>query len=587
MQRKFAVGLWLGIFAVLAIPLLLDNYYVLSLFALIVIYAISAVGLNIWAGFHGELSLGQGGLFGVGAYIAAISTTTLHISTGLGLILACLATALVSIVIGLPALRVKGAYLVVLTLGFSIVVYEITNNAESITGGPEGIGNIPALSFWGLTFSPKLEYVIYLLILAVAVLAVNLILRCYWGRTIIAVKDSDIAALSLGVNTGIFRLLAFTLSGMLSGLAGALLAYHDNFISPETFSLQLSIMLLLMVIVGGRGTQGGPIVGSMVLTLLPQLVREFTDWQIGIYGALTLAILIIMPQGIVGFLESCAARLARPGIPGNTKLDPLPTYAFHLRGPKPPIKLSVEKVTKDFSGIRALDRVTIDFLEQGIHGLIGPNGSGKTTLINVVSGFYRADEGAVSINGRALGDLSPRIAARHGIARTFQLHQVFSSLTVLDNLLLAHAAKLHKGSPVSWHMFSRSYNNSRESRARAMSLLKLVGLDRKATSLAGELSYGQKRLLELARCLALDPAVLLLDEPAAGMNEEEVKDFGKMLLEITETFGLVVILCEHHFDLINNVCRKVSVLDMGLLIANGDISEVRSDPKVIAAYIGA
>lgn len=586
MQRKLAAGFWLGTLAVLSIPLLLDNCYVLTLFALIVIYAISAVGLNIWAGFHGELSLGHGGFFAVGAYTAAIATTTLQLSTVWGLVLALVCAGGVATVVGFPALRVKGAYLVVLTLGFAIVVYEVANNAESLTGGPQGIGNIPSLGFFGITLSPKLEYAVYLLILAMVLLVVHFVFRSYWGRAIIAVKDSDIATLSLGVNNGVFRLLAFALSGSLAGLGGALLAYHDNFVSPETFSVQLSILLLLMVIVGGRGTQGGPIVGSIILTLLPQLFRQLTDWQIGIYGVLTLVILFAMPQGIVGSIESLAKRLL-PSWRANISPEISSVDGFNNPNGTQKVQLSVQNITKAFSGIRALDGVTIEFQQQGIHGLIGPNGSGKTTLINILSGFYHADAGAISVNGQSLRRFSPRNAARHGIARTFQLHQVFSSLTVLDNIALAQAANLHKGMPISWQMFNQRRNRSQELQRRATMLLKLVGLDHKANSLAGELSYGQKRLLELARCLALEPKVLLLDEPAAGMNEEEVMEFGKMLLDIADSFGLLIILCEHHFDLIKNVCSKVSVLDMGLLIANGHISEVKSDPNVVAAYLGA
>ncbi len=588
MQGKLKIFSWIVIFIILAIPIAINSYYIFTLFTLIIVYAVAAAGLNIWAGFHGELSLGHGGLFAIGAYAAAIATTRLNLSPATGLVFASVIAGMAGAVIALPALRVRGAYLVVLTLGFAVVIYEIANNAEGLTGGPQGIGNIPSLGFSGMTFSPRIEYLFYLIVLAITLLLIHLILHSYWGRAIVAVKDSEIATLSIGLNAGVFRLFAFVLSSMFTGVGGALLAYHDNFISPETFSLHLSILLLLMVIVGGRDTEDGPVVGAVVMTLLPNLVRELADWQIGIYGALTILILLFMPQGIVGFVESLTRKFVPESgekVPGNILPD---SRASINPAVTTPVHLSVRDIVKDFAGLRALNGITIDFQKQGIHGLIGPNGSGKTTLINIMSGFYRVDYGQIMIDGRSLDRLSPRMAARNGITRTFQLQQVFGSLTVMENVMLAQDSRLTNGLPLSMNLPGLSLTKrSHKMRQRAMSFLNVVGLDRRADIMAGQLSYSEKRLLEIARCLALEPKILLLDEPAAGMNEEEIAEFGEMLLQLKDSRDLLIILCEHHFDLIKNVCEKVTVLDMGMLIANGDISEIKDDPKVIEAYIGA
>jgi ABC-type branched-subunit amino acid transport system ATPase component/ABC-type branched-subunit amino acid transport system permease subunit len=562
--------------AAAAVPALTGNTYYLYVGASVGLLVIVTAGLNVLAGFTGQISLGHAGFTAIGAYAAAILATRAGWHPAAATLAAVVVAALVGAVVAGAALRVTGPYLAMVTIAFGIIVEGVLVEWVGLTGGPGGIFNIP---------KPTLPRA-YLLIAAVAALALWLaanLRRSPWGRAFLAIRGSEVAAESLGLSAYRVRIAAFTVSAGYAGAAGALFAFLNGYISPDSFTLQTSILYLLALLFGGMGHTAGPVVGSLVLTLLPELLTGLVDYRLILYGLLLLASIYWLPTGVVGAL---AGRRGVPPAPAAVDaVDAGLATAARKTGQGP--LLTVEGVGIAFGGVAALADVTLQVPARGIHAVIGPNGAGKTTLLNVLSGFYTPDRGVVRLGRQSLQGRPPYAVARRGIARTFQTAQLFADLTVAENVAVGLAGPALGGLVVAMLGTPGVRRRERELGGQAHALLAGAGLSQWAARPADELPAGLRRRLEIVRALGTRPKLLLLDEPAAGLSAAEIRELDVELTRLRDGGGPAIVLVEHHMDFVMAISDRVTVLDYGRVIAEGAPGDVRRHPGVVEAYLGA
>jgi branched-chain amino acid transport system ATP-binding protein len=543
--------------AAAAICLLAPGYYA-YLLGTLATTAIAGIGLNILLGLAGEVSLGQGGFLALGAYGVGILTTKAGLNFWEALPLAVLVVAAISAALSIPALRVTGPYLAMVTIAFGFIVESVSIEWRDLTGGSSGLAGIPAPFGTGGTA---------LLACAFCVAALFLfhhLARSPLGLAMQAFASAPAAARGVGISPVPVRTAAFVLAAAAAGLAGGLQAALTGFIAPSSFPFSQSILFLLVVVVGGAGRTLGPLIGSAVVVFLPEVLAGLAEYRLLVFGAGLLIVLWIAPGGIAGALARLAL-LKKP--PPASKLD-LDRALAHITGARG--SLAAEGVRVAFGGVVAVAGVDLMAAPGRITSVIGPNGAGKTTLLNLVSGFQRADGGTVRVGKREITGLSAHDVACSGLARTFQTAQPFANLSVLDNVRLG----LLRG---AW----RGQGDAELARA----LLALVGYSGSDTRLAATLPHVDRRLVEIARALATAPAVLLLDEPAAGLNETDTAKLGGLLQRLARA-GLAVVLVEHDMSLVMSISDEIVVLDAGRRIAAGSPAVVRNDPAVKAAYLG-
>ena len=568
--------------AAVALPALTANTYYLYVAATVGLLVIATAGLNVLVGFTGQISLGHAGFYAIGAYTAALLTTRAGWNPLLAVAVAILLAALVGAGVAGAALRVSGPYLAMMTIAFGIVVEGILIEWVSVTGGPGGVFNIP---------KPGLHRS-YWLILMTAALAIWLVANLRssaWGRAFLAVRGSEVAAESLGLSAYYVRIVAFTISAAFTGAGGALFVSLNGYISPDSFTLQTSILFLLALLFGGTGYVAGPVVGSLVITLLPELLTGLADYRLILYGGLLMLSIYWLPSGVVGALRRIAPRgpaQARPQaddqwVEAVTAHD-RPLAVESVRSP-----LRVDGASLSFGGVMALVDVTLSVPAYGITAVIGPNGAGKTTLLNVLSGYCAPDAGTVTLGDASVAGRPPYAIARLGVARTFQTAQLFGDLTVLENVAVGVAGP-GLGSVTSALLATpRARRRERELLQRALALIGAMGFAEWANHPAEALPAGLRRRLEIIRALARRPRLLLLDEPAAGLSSSEIKALDADLTALRDGGGPAIVLVEHHMDLVMAVSDQVSVLDYGRVIASGAPDVVRRHPAVIEAYLGA
>jgi ABC-type branched-subunit amino acid transport system ATPase component len=432
----------------------------------------------------------------------------------------------------------------------------------------------------GFTFT---DHALYVLVLAAAVVTfviVRNLVKSRFGRAMVAVRDNPLAATASGASTLTVKVFAFIVSAALAGLGGAFFAVQKSVISVDDFSADFSIFFLLIMVVGGAGRLWGPIVGTLVFFLVPELLGPLASWRLLVYGVLLILLMLFAPEGVVGGFDHLVKRRRRT----EARNVAVPVVAQ----PGPSIagaKLVVTDVKKRFGGVQALDGVALTAPAGRTYAIVGPNGSGKTTLLNLISGFVRADGGTVLLDGVSLIGRQPHQLARSGVGRTFQTPKLLGGMTLLDNVMLgAYAGERATLAEVALRL-PRAREEAMALKARALRYLDFVGLAADAQKLAGEIPHGQQRLLEIARALLSQPRLLLLDEPAAGLSMTELDRLGALIREIAAQ-GTTVVIVEHHLELVGEISEGVSVLDRGRILTAGTAAEVFSHPEVLDAYMG-
>ncbi|MDD4241338.1 MAG: branched-chain amino acid ABC transporter ATP-binding protein/permease [Smithellaceae bacterium] len=594
MKRKFSAHitslnteqktLWLlagiALLAFLFAPAVIESYF-LRIVSLALIYLILTTGLNIIAGYTGQVSLGQAGLYGIGAYTGAILAAKLGMPFWICLPAAMAVAGLFGLVLGAPTLKVSGHYLALITIGFGVIVEKLLVEWQFLTGGPMGLA-VPPVTFFGQTLSEQGFYYLSLVLCILTLWITNNIIRSYFGRAFSAIRDNELAASCMGINLTRYKLLAFVLSAVLAGAAGCLYAFYSAFISPDSFSFSLSIFFLLTIIVGGAGTIVGPIIGTLLLVIIPEYLHFLDKHRLTIYGALLIVSVIGLPQGIVGAIRKKFPRIINFMPPAEVFNHPIPRNNDGYTNGN---ILDMQNVTKRFGGLKAIDNFSMTIKSKTVHSLIGPNGAGKSTLINIINGVYHPDEGKVTFRQKDLLGQKPDRIALAGVGRTFQNVQVFRNLTVLENVMVGGHGKHRINIFTTILRSKKAREEEQKSYQQAWSLLKFMGLDDKVSEYAASLSAGQQRLLEIARALAMEPKLLLLDEPAAGLNDTEIKQLMQIIKDIKEN-GITVFLIEHHIDFVMDVSDTVTVVNFGSKLAEGKPNEVQSNPDVIKAYLG-
>lgn len=544
------------------------------------IYWILVSGLNLVVGFGGQLAIGYVALLAVGAYAASIVAAPTGVGVPLALIAAGVAGIPCGVVVGLAALRLRSFYFAMVTIGLSQIVTEVALGWNGLTGGGVGLPGPELPGVFGSTVG------FYGLCLGLAILCTWLtanIAESHFGRGLMTVRDAEVVAESCGVSRATLFLAVFSFSGFLAGLAGALFAALQSYITPDAFSLNLSILFFIAILVGGRGSILGPLLGTILLTLLPEVAAPLVAWSTFLYAALLLLIVLLVPGGISDLLEWRRGRQ----LPDNRVIRTSPKVLRELLGERADGQaLETDGIHLSFGSVRAIDGLSLKLQAGEIHGLIGPNGSGKTTTLNVVSGFVRPQSGVVRVCDIRLRNNRPQERARCRIARTFQTPRVVGEISVLDNVLVGSTVLCKATFLESLLSLPRQRADEARLRPRALQALQAVGLMALADVRADRLQHSELRFLEIARALVLQPDFLLLDEPAAGLAPQEIRDLGS-LLEAVAACGTGVLLVEHHADLIFDVCDRVSVLNLGRTLAAGTPAEVRSNPEVVSAYLGA
>lgn len=552
--------------AVVVLPLLVTGRYYTNVLLLAGAWAIAALGLTVVLGYAGQISLAQASFFGIGAYAIALGTVHYGVHWWLAFVLGLTLAAVGGIILGAATLKLGGHYLAMVTIGFQIIFTLVMVNWSALSGGPDGITRIPRPPF-PIALNTAHRYAWFALVATLLVaLVVHALRDSRLGRSMRAVRENELAAEALGVDTVRVKITAFAISAVLGAAGGAIFASGFLYIAPDTFDFGTSVQFLAMVLVGGRESVLGSAVGAALLTFLPEWLRELKRIYLLVYGSIIVLVIVFAPDGLWGFVSMLGRSLARPAPlpPTNTGL---PIEARRQAGE--PV-LVIENLGKHFGGLKAVDGVSFTVRQGEVHALIGPNGSGKTTILNVISGLYAPSFGRVTFLGQSIGGQRGNRIARAGMTRTFQNLRLFRELSVWENVLVGA---------------QRSGGAEAAIRNRAMAATEVMGLTSLAHEKTMNLPYGTQKRVEMARALAGGPELLLLDEPAAGLTQSEKFDLVSLLQQL-HTRGLTMLLVEHDMSLVSTLSHAITVINFGRKIAEGTPEHVLAEPAVNEAYLG-
>ncbi|TKW65473.1 MAG: branched-chain amino acid ABC transporter ATP-binding protein/permease [Paracoccus denitrificans] len=563
--------------------------YIYHIAVLFCLYGILTISFNLLVGFSGMFALSHAALYAIGAYTTAIVTTKLGVPFPVDIIASVLMAAVISAVIALPALRVTGHYLVIVSLALQIIVLQVILNWKSLTGGTDGISGVPSYNFFGFGITTPLRFLV--------VAAIGLAL-CYWftrrlvrspfGRALRAMRENESAAQAVGLNILYMKLSTFAISAALAAVAGSLFARYFRYVGVDSFSINETIYVLAMVILGGLANLRGSLLGAAILVALPELLKfvplpvDMADKiRLIVYGLVLMVILIVRPQGILPEPRGKKAMVV------SVEDEGAPSDAGKLLegsgGARDEVVLEGKNLKKQFGGVTAIKDFSIALKRGRITGLLGPNGAGKTTAFNLLTGFLKPTDGVITLNGRSIADRKPHELVGAGVARSFQDLRLFTKMTVIENVIVALPGQSGHSWPSLFLKPGKVHAQEKANAARAMEILQFVELDGKAHETAADLSYAEEKLLVVARLLATGAEVLLFDEPMSGLDQTTLQDIFPVIRRLAD-HGKVVCIIEHNLDVIKELCDEVYFLDEGRTMAVGTADQVMNDPELAARY---
>ena len=585
------------LFAVIKVCLTVSGNRSISQLMIDVCYnIIMVVSLNLVTGVLGELTLGHAGFMSIGAYASAIMTSMVlpesPVYFPIALIAGGVAAAIFGYLIGIPALKLNGDYLAIITLGFGEIIRVLINTVFAPwTGGGKKMS--------GIALYTSFDNAFWIMVMVVALL--YMLAWSRHGRAILSIRENEVAADASGVPVTRYKVMAFTISAFFAGIAGGLYAHRIGVLDPAKFDFNASIEYLVMVVFGGMGSVTGSIVAATGLTLVQFWMAKLVEYRQLAYALLLIVMMIFKPSGLLGVREFSLTRTLSKFMPGfanfvgrmekklnRVKANPIapdvPEYEYDAERKT---VLETSNLGIRFGGLHAAEGVNIKLQDNEIVGLIGPNGAGKTTVFNMLTGVYLPTEGDIKLMDKSIVGLRTYKITNSGISRTFQNIRLFKSMTVLENIKVAFQSRMHY-TLLDGAMRSTYYD--REERGcdeRARELLRVFDIEDLADHNANSLSYGQQRKLEICRAMASNPKVLLLDEPAAGMNPIETEELMNTIKTIRERFAVTILLIEHDMKLVMGICERIYVLNYGRIIAEGTPDQIKNNPEVITAYLGA
>ncbi|OYW07435.1 MAG: branched-chain amino acid ABC transporter substrate-binding protein, partial [Acidiphilium sp. 37-67-22] len=545
----------------------LGSYY-LTLLILSLSYAVAALGLTVLLGYSGQISLAQAAFFGIGAYTFSILAVNHHVGYWSAALAAVVVTTGFGLFLGAISLRLASHYLALVTIGFQIITELVLNNWNAVTDGADGISNIPRPSLFGYAITSD---------------------HSRLGGALFALREDEIAASANGISLFRTKVLAFAVSAALAAMGGILYASGSLYISPNVFNFYQSVSFFAMALVGGQASIVGTTLGAGLITFLPEVLRFLHAYYIAVYGVLVVIVVLFMPEGLYGLLLRGVGAVATL-ISGRRRADEGEVVSIEAGAiPERPVAsdrplLEIRDLAKYFGGIKAVNGVSLTVNRGDVAVLIGPNGSGKTTVLNVLSGIYTATAGSIVYDGKAITNLGPTRINRLGISRTFQNIRLFPELTALENVAVGYYRRGTVGLAGALLSRPRGYREEREPMEKARATLRFLGFARLDVK-AKNLPYGQQRIVEIARAIVSGPELLLLDEPAAGMNHEETEVLSQILYRI-HALGVTMLLIEHDMSFVSSVATQAYVMDFGQKISEGSVKQVLSDPAVMKAYLG-
>jgi ABC-type branched-subunit amino acid transport system ATPase component/ABC-type branched-subunit amino acid transport system permease subunit len=550
--------------------------------------ALQAVSWNIISGYAGYISLGHSVFLGLGGYVAAIIATRSGINPLFLAPVGAVVVTVVAVLVGAVVLRRRSHAFVIITIALLLSTQAVFTNWKSLTGGSDGI-TLP-LPTWSNDIQALPFYYLFLAILGLTLLFSWQLRRRKFGTGLIAIREDEGKAAAIGVNAALYKVVAFGCSAFFVGLAGGVYAYYQSFLNPPgMFSILSSVMIVLAALVGGRGTLFGPVIGAFLLQFASEAATVYgggTETRVLLFGVILVLVVLFMPAGLLPTVARWWERrhagdteyTNQLGALGNGRLEFRERQPHVLEpGEEAGVLLDVRGVSKSFGGLKAVDGADLQVKEGSITALIGPNGSGKTTLFNLVTGVMKADSGEILFDGKRIDAMAAHRRGHLGLSRTFQVTRLFDSMTVLENVV----APVPDTSLRT--MLAGAVSGVEADRARH--LLEYVGLGSFAQQKAGALSYGQKKLVELAQVLMMEPRLILLDEPAGGINPSLVERLAGMIRDLNSQ-GVSFLVVEHNIPMVLDLCDPVYVFARGSAISQGPPDLVRNDPAVLDAYLG-
>ncbi|MFH0811873.1 MAG: branched-chain amino acid ABC transporter ATP-binding protein/permease [Pseudomonadota bacterium] len=572
--------------------------YIIHIIILILIYAILVESLNLIMGYAGVLSMCHAIFSGIGAYTAALISIHLGYNFIVGMAAGFVLAAFIGALLAVPSLKVRDEYLIVFTLGFQVVMFQLMLTARNITQGHGGITNIPSPELLGITFQTPMRFLPLVLIIALVCFAFAWrIIHSPFGRVLKSIREDEFAARALGKNTLSFKVIGFAVGGGLAAIAGSTLAYYVTFINPSSFTIEVSVLIIVMVVLGGTANFWGPLVGALILIGMPEVLR-FVPGTAGIidavreviYGGALVLLMLFRPQGILPEYWGKVGRTRMSSESSVERCDSRPNgqnqgKCFGRESSTSNI-LEIKELSKSFGGLQAVADVSMTLPAGKITGLIGPNGCGKTTLFNLITGFLSPEKGAIYIEGEEVTRWPPHKLVKRGIARSWQDVRIFKGMTVLDNVMVASPRQ--SGENLALLILSpwKVAHEEKENFRRAMSYLHFVGLSDKVLQLSGNLSPAEQKLVAIARLLATECPLLLFDEPTSALDIESIEGIIKLIRRIASQGEKTILLIEHNLDVVRGLVDNAYFMSEGKILDFGPPAELMSNPKLTEVYFG-